>query len=377
MKSNCLTTISLVGLAFFAPFLTSCRRNTSAAGEGKAALTVSLVSPISTTWPECFAVSGDVSAWQESVIGAEVGGLKLEEVFVNIGDTVRKGQVLARFSEETTRADLDQAEASVAEAEANLAFYRDQAERARRLSGTGTVSREQELQYDANEKTGAAKLASAKAQFVNQQLKLRYTQVLAPDDGLISSRTATVGAVLSTGSELFRLIRQSRLEWRAEVPAERLARMSPGLEVSLQPVGTPAVAGRIRQISPVVSSDTRTGLVYVDLPEPGPLKAGMYVSGQITFGDTPALHLPESVIVYRDGYQYAMKVDAARRIHQLKVTVGRRQGSQVEVLSGVALGDELVASGGSFLNENDRVLVVAADEKQGATNATAAKETRL
>jgi multidrug efflux pump subunit AcrA (membrane-fusion protein) len=87
------------------------------------------------------------------------------------------------------------------------------------------------------------------------------------------------------------------------------------------------------------------------------------------------LHVPESVIVYRDGYQYAMKVDAARRIHQLKVTVGRRQGSQVEILSGVAPGDELVASGGSFLNENDRVLVAAADEKQGATKATAAKET--
>jgi multidrug efflux pump subunit AcrA (membrane-fusion protein) len=102
----------------------------------------------------------------------------------------------------------------------------------------------------------------------------------------------------------------------------------------------------------------------------------MYVSGQITFGDTPALHVPESVIVYRDGYQYAMKVDAARRIHQLKVTVGRRQGSQVEILSGVAPGDELVASGGSFLNENDRVLVAAPDEKQGATKATAAKETR-
>jgi RND family efflux transporter MFP subunit len=376
MKSNRLTAISLVGLALVTPFVTSCRK-TSAAEEGKAALTVSLVAPISTMWPERFAVSGDISAWQESVIGAEVGGLKLEEVLVNIGDTVRKGQVLARFSEETTRADLAQAEASVAEAEANLAVYSDQAERARRLSGTGTVSREQELQYDANEKTGAARLASAKAQLANQQLKLRYTQVLAPDDGLISTRTATVGAVLSTGSELFRLIRQSRLEWRAEVPAERLARMSPGLEVSLHPIGTPAVVGRIRQISPVVSSATRTGLVYVDLPEPGSLKAGMYVSGQITFGDTPALHVPESVIVYRDGYQYAMKVDAARRIHQLKVTVGRRQGSQVEILSGVALGDELVASGGSFLNENDRVLVVAADEKQGATDATATKETRL
>ena len=374
MKSNRLTAISLVGLALFSLFLTSCRPKTSAAGEGKAALTVSLVSPISTTWPERFAVSGDVSAWQESVIGAEVGGLKLEEVLVNIGDTVRKGQVLARFSEETTRADLAQTEASVAEAEANLAFYRDQAERARRLSGTGTVSREQELQYDANEQTGAAKLASAKAQLMNQQLKLRYTQVLAPDDGLISSRTATVGAVLSTGAELFRLIRQSRLEWRAEVPAERLARMSPGLEVSLQPAGAPAVVGRIRQISPVVSSATRTGLVYVDLPEPGRLKAGMYVSGQITFGDTPALHVPESVIVYRDGYQYAMKVDTARRIHQLKVTVGRRQGSQVEILSGVAPGDELVASGGSFLNENDRVLVVAAGGKPGATGA---KESRL
>lgn len=339
--------------------LGACSRHASTAeATSKAALTVSLVAPASAVWPELIAASGSVTAWQESIIGTEVNALKLEEVLVNVGDAVRHGQVLARFNDDITLATLAQVEASVAMAEANYALARDQADRARRLDGTGTVSHETLLQFEASEKTSAAQLASAQAQLASQRLNLQHTRVLAPDDGLISSRSATVGAVLSGGAELFRMIRQGRLEWRAEVPADQLARVTPGQEVALRPAGYPPVSGRVRQVAPKVDAGTGSCLVYVDLPEPGTLKAGVYAAGDIRLGESPALHVPESVLVYRDGYTYVMKVDANRQVHRLKVTTGRRQGMTVEILQGVTASDQLVASGGSFLNEGDNVLVV-------------------
>jgi RND family efflux transporter MFP subunit len=339
-------------------------------GDAKAALTVTLVSPSSSDWPEQFAANGSIAAWQESVIGAEVSGLKLDEVFANVGETVTKGQILARFSEETTRADLAQTEASVAEAEANLALARDRAERALRLEDTGTVSREDILQYNANEKTSAAKLASAQAQLEAQRFKLRYTQVLAPDDGVISSRTATVGAVLNAGSELFKLIRQNRLEWRAKLPADQLVRVAPGQAVTLRFTNQVLLNGLVRQVSPTVDPNTLDGTIYVDLPEPGALKAGMFISGDIQLGTASALHLPESALVYRDGYQYVMKVGADHRVHQVKVATGRRSGQAVEIIGdALAPSDQIVTSGGSFLNDGDTVQIAAekpADTAKGA-----------
>lgn len=353
---------SLAGLLVAVlPLIAACSRPAPADTPSKAALTVTLVTPATAVWAEQIAASGSVTAWQESIIGAEVGALKLDEVLVNVGDAVRQGQVLARFNAETTRATLAQVEASVAMAEANLALARDQADRARRLDGTGTVSRETLLQQEAAEKTSAAQLASAQAQLAAQRLNLQHTQVLAPDDGLISARSATVGAVLGGGAELFRMIRQGRLEWRAEVPVDRLASVAPGQEVTLRPAGHPSVNGRVRQVAPKVDAGTGSGTVYVDLAEPGTLKAGMYAAGDIRLSESPALHIPESALVYRDGYTYVMKVDANRQVHRLKVTTGRRQGTTVEILQGVTATDQVVASGGSFLNEGDTVLVTPAN----------------
>lgn len=357
-RFNPSPSLSLAGLLVAVlPLFAACSRPAPADTASKAALTVSLVTPSTAVWAEQIAASGSVTAWQESIIGAEVGALKLDEVLVNVGDVVRQGQVLARFNDETTRATLAQVEASVAMAEANLALARDQADRARRLDGTGTVSHETLLQYEAAEKTSVAQLASAQAQLASQRLNLQHTQVLAPDDGLISSRSATVGAMLGGGAELFRMIRQGRLEWRAEVPTDRLGSIAPGQEVTLRPAGHPPVNGRVRQVAPKVDAGTGSGTVYIDLPEPGTLKAGMYAVGDIRLSESPALHVPESALVYRDGYTYVMKVDANRRVHRLKVTTGRRQGTTVEIVQGVTADDQLVASGGSFLIEGDTVLV--------------------
>src|SRR5262249_40985624 len=159
---------------------------------------------------------------QEAVIGANVTGLILSEVKVNVGDTVKKGDVLATFSSQTVAADLEQNRAHAAEAEASAVEAEANAERAKRVSDSGALSEQQLNQYLTSAQTARARAKAQIAALRAQEVRLSDTRVVAPDDGVISSRTATVGAV-PAGNELFRLIRQGRLEWRAEVPAPQMA----------------------------------------------------------------------------------------------------------------------------------------------------------
>jgi HlyD family secretion protein len=334
-----------------------CRRPEPAKTELAAALTVELVSPRRDDWPQRVPASGALEAWEESIIGAEIGGLKLAEVLVNVGDVVTKGQLLARFTDENVRMDLAQAEAAVAEAEANLVLSQDQAQRARELNAGNAMSRQDLLNLETNEKKNAAKLSSTRAQLETQRLRLKYTRVVAPDDGVISSRTATMGTVSTAGAQLFRLIRQGRLEWRAEVNAEALAAVRIGQDAEIGLSDGSRIRGKVRQLSPVVSTATRSGVIYVDLEQTEGLKAGMFVAGELLLPSRPALHVPEGAIVYRDGFQYVMKVGADHRIRQIKVTTGRRDRSGLEITHGVSEGDQLVSSGGSFLNEGDAVRI--------------------
>jgi RND family efflux transporter MFP subunit len=338
-----------------------------AADNGKAAaprpaLTVTTARPESARLPVGLAANGNVAAWQEAVIGSESNGLRLADVKVNVGDVVKKGQVLAVFDAAPVEADLAQARAAVQEAQANAAAARADAERARALQSTGALSEQQITQYLTAERTAAARVASAKATVAQQQLRLKYAQVVAPDAGVISARSATVGAVAGVGTELFRLIRQGRLEWRAEVTSAELPRIKPGQKVVVKTAAGAGVAGRVRTVAPTVDAQSRVALVYVDLPPAlsasAPLKAGMFASGEFALGESAALTVPQQAVVVRDGFAYVFRLNTDSRVSQLKVTTGRRLGERVEVTDGLAPDVSVVTTGAGFLNDGDLVRVV-------------------
>ena len=304
--------------------------------------------------------NGNVAAWQETLIGAESNGLRLAEVRVNVGDVVKRGQVLATFAAELPRADLAQARAAIAEAEATLADAMANAQRARELQASGALSAQQINQFFTAERTAQARLDALRASAQVTQLRLAQTQVLAPDHGVISARSATVGAVVPAGMELFRLIRQGRLEWRAEVAAAELAQLRPGQAVQVQADGAAPVAGKLRMVAPTVDAATRNGLVYVDLPQPGALKAGMFARGEFRTGSRNALTLPQSAVLLRDGFSYVFKLGADGKVTQAKVNVGRRVGERIEITGGLEPGTRVVASGAGFLADGDTVRVVDA-----------------
>lgn len=137
----------------------------------KPVLSVMVISPRQSDWPVQLQASGNVAAWQEASIGAEIGGLKLLEVLVNVGDSVHQGQLLARMSDASVRNDLAQQKAAVDEAEANLAQARQNLDRARNLGPVGTISHQDVINYETQAATTAARLASAKAMLSAQSLR--------------------------------------------------------------------------------------------------------------------------------------------------------------------------------------------------------------
>lgn len=329
-----------------------------------AALTVSLVKAEAIDWPEMLEASGAVEAWQEATIGAEIGGLRLSEVLAEVGDKVKKGQVLARFDELTTRAAIAQQRASVAQAQAALAEAESNAKRAETLRETGALSEQDILNFTTQALTARAQLEAAKAQLDVNDLQLGYTRIIAPDDGIISSRTATLGSVAAVGTELFRMVRQGRLEWRAELTGTQLTRVSVGDEVTFQLPDGSEGKGKVRQLAPTLNDRTRTAIAYVDIDkESKAARAGMFVTGRIKLDSKKGIAVPLTSIVRRDGYEYVFKVTAEGKTEQHKVATGRREAGLVEITEGLAAGDEIVGKGAGFLNDADNVDVVKEEPK--------------
>ena len=352
-----------VTLTLLLTALSAQAADTPASAPPKAALTVALTTPQSGTLPQSLAANGNVSAWQEVVIGAETQGLRLVEVNVQIGDRVKKGQVLARLQSETLAADLAATKAGIAEAEATLAEAQANADRARALQPSGALSAQQIQQYTTGEATAKARLQSLKARLAADTLRLNQTTLKAPDDGIISARLATMGAIAQPGQELFRLIRQGRLEWRAEVPAADMHRVQPGMAVKVVPAGGSAIEAKVRLLAPTVDPATRNGLVYVDLPATSAgstARPGMFARGEFAIGQSSALTLPQTAVLLRDGYSYVFRLGKDNRVLQTKVQTGRRLGERVEVTGGLDAAARVVASGGGFLADGDLVKVVAA-----------------
>ena len=336
----------------------------AAKATAKPALTVTTTTPQKAKLPVVLAANGNIVAWQEASVGAEVAGLRIAEVRVNVGDSVKEGDVLASFNADVVRADVAQARANLAQAEASAAEAEGNANRARRLQGTGALSVTESQQLLTGEKTAQARVLAARAALQAQEVRLSQTTLRAPDDGIISARSATVGAVVGAGTELFRLIRKGRLEWRAEVTSAELGKLAPGTAARITAASGAQLEGRVRTIGPTVDAQNRNALVYVDLksipgPASGSARAGMFARGEFDLGGVETVTVPQAAVVVREGFSYVFRVGADNRVSMVKIQAGRIAGDRLEVVSGLPADAVIVANGAGFLNDGDLVRISA------------------
>ena len=211
---------------------------------------------------------------------ARVSGLRLPGN-VNVGDTVKRGQVLARFDTSMVRAELAEAQARLVQAKAETKQAAVNRDRALMLRQSGALSEQQILQYVTQADTAQAQQGVAEASLQAAQIKLDNTRVTAPDDGVISARTATLGQVADaqSGAQLFKLIRQSRLEWRGELTPAQMGWIRMGGPYRLR---CRRLAGQrhIRQLAPALDANSRLGIAYADIAS-ATVRASMYVRGRV------------------------------------------------------------------------------------------------
>ncbi len=363
----------------------------SVAAPDATAPAVSVIKVSPADFVETVLITGSIVARDEILIAPEVEGLRVLELLADEGDTVSKGQVLARLANDSLQAQLAQSEANIARADAAIAVARStivQAEvtvkeaanafeRAKPLKQSGYVSGATFDQREAAANTSQSKLVAArdgltsamadKAALEAQRRELTWkngrTEVRSPVDGLISRRTARVGGVASAQSDaMFRIIARGEVELDAELPESDVGKVREGQMAHVFVTGSGDVSGTVRLISSEVDRSTRLGKIKVFFGVTSGLRLGAFGRGTIDTGKSHGLAVPPSAVVYTpDGATVQVVVD--NKVVTRSVKTGLKTQKLIEIVEGLSDGDTIVAKSGSFLRNGDAVRPIFAATK--------------
>jgi RND family efflux transporter MFP subunit len=340
---------------------------------------------------ETAVVSGSLIPREEILVSPEIEGLRVLELLADEGDRVKKGQVLARLVSEQIDAQLAQNQANLARSNAAIAQAQSQIvqaeaqakeaaaqlQRAEPLKKSGYLSGSTYDQRESAAHTTAAQLIAArdgltaakaeKAQVEAQGRELQWrrsnTDVTAPQDGLISRRTARMGALASSvGEPMFRIIQNGEIELDAEIVETELKNVKVGQKgiVTVPQVGQ--FEGKVRLVSPEVDKATRLGRVKVFLGSNPQLRIGTYANGLIETAHSRGLGVPTSAVTFDQGSTY-VQVVSANTVKKQVIRVGLISGDLAEVKEGLHEGDLVVTRAGTFLRDGDVVRPVLPEAK--------------
>lgn len=302
---------------------------------------------------------GNVVAWREIPVATEASGLSVSDIVVDENEVVAKGQVLARLNDDQISAELAKQRAVIVELDAALAIARSDAVRARSVT-PGTISAQTIEQRETLVKTTEARLEAAQAQQVQIKARHRQTTVVAPAAGIIASRAVTTGQVLQSGTEMFRLIQDARIEVDARVLETDLFAVAVGYSVTIVGPAGLQEKGQVRIVSPVVDPKTRLGTVRVALPGNSRLKPGMFARVEIVAETRLALTIPLKALVWRDAKAHVFRVVSGNVVSLSEVGIGQLNAGSVEVLRGIGSGERIVTDGAGLLSDGDAVHVETA-----------------
>jgi HlyD family secretion protein len=329
-------------------------------------------------------VTGTLVPRDEIMVAPEIEGYRITELLVEEGAKVARGQVLARLSREMIETQEASNAAAIAKAEAAIVQAKSQIvqaeaaqveaslalERAQSLVRTGNATAaalEQRVSTAqgaegrlASAKGGLqlaqAELATARAQSAEIALKRARTEIRAPESGIVSRRTARVGATATaTGEPLFRLIARGEIELEGEVPETWMPRIKLGDPTRLDLEDGRSLSGRVRRIDPEVDRMTRLGKIRIALDPDAALRIGAFARGKVEVARREGVAVPLSAVLYGADGSASVLVVPHDRVEARKVAFGLSADGFMEVRSGVAAGEAVVARASSFLRHGDLV----------------------
>ena len=340
------------------------------------------------TFTETVLVTGSLIARQEVLVSPQIEGQRISEILAEEGDRVEAGQVLAKLASETLQAQLAQLDAGLVRADAGIAQARSriteaeankvQAEaafvRAQELIKSGSTSRSLFDEREAAARTAAAlvtlsqdglRVAEAdkvqiEAQIRESKLRLGFSEIRAPEAGVISRRTARLGGLASAVADpLFRIVAKGEIELDAEIPEIFLPRLSAAMPARIDVAGLKPREGKVRLISPEVDRATRLGRVRIFIGDDPALRVGTFARGTIDTASSNGLGVPSTAVMNRD-LGPTVQVVKDGRIETRKVATGMVSGGNTEILDGLQEGELVVLRSGTLLREGDSVRPVIA-----------------
>ncbi|MEO7774488.1 MAG: efflux RND transporter periplasmic adaptor subunit [Steroidobacteraceae bacterium] len=343
----------------FALLSLSCARaQQPPARAATAALTVTATTLDSAPLARSISASGGIFAWQEIIVGPEVGGYRVAAVNVDVGDRVRKGQELVRLSSDLLDVEVAARRASLRQTQADFANADAALRRGTAISTSGALSAADLDRLKAEQLSAQARVQTSEADLKTSELRLRYTRVTSPDDGIVTARSVNVGEIAQTGGEMLRVLRKGRVEWRAEIPEALLHRVKAGQTVRVSTIDGVQLEGEVRAVAPTLQTSNRTGLVYVDITTANnAARPGMFARGEITTGNEDAKLMPVAGVVVQDGYSYVYVLRKNDTVERRRVQTGTVRGAEIEITQGVTVGERVVVKGAGFLKDGDLVRV--------------------
>ncbi|MBL8542801.1 MAG: efflux RND transporter periplasmic adaptor subunit [Hyphomonadaceae bacterium] len=318
------------------------------------ALAVTVVNTSTRSIQPTIALNGEARPVRDIQVTAPASGVRILEILVDEGDSVRQGQAMARLDTNVAQAQIRAAQASVAQAQSAAVRARGEYDRAESIRDSGALSTEAIEARHAAAIAADAQLAAARAQLAEVNARLGGGYVRAPASGLVIRRTAEVGRNVD-GQVLFRIAAGNQLEVSAQVAEAEALALQVGQPAVFTLVDGSTIDARLRRLPGSIDSRTRTGEALFSLPGGSRVRAGMYLRGEAQLPARDVLAVPQSSVLYDNGQAYVYAIDAQNHAQRVNVALGARDGDFVEIVSGLELNQRIVGAGAAFLQNGDRV----------------------
>jgi HlyD family secretion protein len=319
--------------------------------------TVTVTSVSVSAVPTTVSIVGTIAARYDIPIGVEGDGGLVNAIYVEAGDHVKKGQLLARLSTTVLEPQVASLAAALEQSRAEAELAEAEYHRAVAVGAAGALSTEETERRHSTAVTAAAKVKVAAAQLAEAQARVNRAQVRAPADGTILTRSVELGQTATPGGPaLFRLAQGNEIELRGEVAEQDLPQLRLGQPAHVSLTGVAErFEGRVRLLGVVIDPQTRLGTVRIAL-QPNPnLRPGAFARADVTISNAEHAVLPQTAVLTDEKGSYVLVVNAQNKIERRPVRLSGVVPNGVTIADGLGANDRVVATAGGFLQEGELV----------------------
>jgi HlyD family secretion protein len=318
---------------------------------------VSVAAPGVTAVTSTVTFTGTIAARYDMPIGIEGDAGRIIAVYVEAGDHVKRGQLLAKIDESVWQPQVNRLMASLEQARAQAALSAAEYRRAAAVESAGALSAEEIEKRRALSVTDAASVKVADAMLAEAEARLNRTRVIAPTDGTVLTRRAEVGQTASPGGDaLFRLASGGEIEMRGQVAEQDMSVLTVGQSATVHLVGSAqSYDGHVRLLGAIIDPLTRLGDIRIALKPDPALRPGAFARGSVTVNKAERPVLPQTAVLSDLKGTYVYVIGAENRVERRDVQIGGTMSAGIIINKGLTGAERVVTTAAGFLREGEKV----------------------